>query len=136
MSESKWKVIGASGFVGSSIVARLNAEGISVDPIEAPRLATRALDSRTIIEEAQLLEGIIDSLADAFAGAQVVVNAAGLAAPNMQDVPALVGANALLPAVIAIAAHRTGVRRVIHLSSAAVQGAKSVLDASEYTAPL
>lgn len=53
----------------------------------------------------------------------------------MQDVPALVGANALLPAVIAIAAHRTGVRRVIHLSSAAVQGAKSVLDASEYTAP-
>ena len=135
MSESKWKVIGASGFVGSSIVARLNAEGISVDPIEAPRLATRALDSRTIIEEAQLLEGIIDSLADAFAGAQVVVNAAGLAAPNMQDVPALVGANALLPAVIAIAAHRTGVRRVIHLSSAAVQGAKSVLDASEYTAP-
>ena len=83
MSESKWKVIGASGFVGSSIVARLNAEGISVDPIEAPRLATRALDSRTIIEEAQLLEGIIDSLADAFAGAQVVVNAAGLAAPNM-----------------------------------------------------
>ena len=39
MSESKWKVIGASGFVGSSIVARLNAEGISVDPIEAPRLA-------------------------------------------------------------------------------------------------
>lgn len=135
MSESKWKVIGASGFVGSSIVARLNAEGISVDPIEAPRLATRALDSATIIEEAQLLEGIIDSLADAFAGAQVVVNAAGLAAPNMQDVSALVGANALLPAVIAIAAQRTGVRRVIHLSSAAVQGAKPTLDASEYTAP-
>ena len=62
MSESKWKVIGASGFVGSSIVARLNAEGISVDPIEAPRLATRALDSRTIIEEAQLLEGIIERM--------------------------------------------------------------------------
>ena len=52
MSESKWKVIGASGFVGSSIVARLNAEGISVDPIEAPRLATRALDVDSIIDEA------------------------------------------------------------------------------------
>ena len=122
MSESKWKVIGASGFVGSSIVARLNAEGISVDPIEAPRLATRALDVDSIIDEADQLEGIIDSLAEAFAGAQVVVNAAGLAAPNMQDLPPLVGANALLPAVIAIAAQRTGVRRVIHLSSAAVQG--------------
>lgn len=135
MSESKWKVIGASGFVGSSIVARLNAEGISVDPIEAPRLATRALDVDSIIDEADQLEGIIDSLAEAFAGAQVVVNAAGLAAPNMQDLPPLVGANALLPAVIAIAAQRTGVRRVIHLSSAAVQGPRLVLDASEETNP-
>lgn len=135
MSESKWKVIGASGFVGSSIVARLNAEGISVDPIEAPRLATRALDVDSIIDEADQLDGIIDSLAEAFAGAQVVVNAAGLAAPNMQDLPPLVGANALLPAVIAIAAQRTGVRRVIHLSSAAVQGPRLVLDASEETNP-
>lgn len=135
VSESQWKVIGASGFVGSSIVARLNAEGISVDPIEAPRLATSALDSETIIAEAHRLEGIIDSLADAFAGAHVIINAAGLAAPNMQDLSALVGANSLLPAVIAIAAQRTGVRRVIHLSSAAVQGAKPVLDATEYTAP-
>ena len=37
VSDPQWKVIGASGFVGSSIVARLNAEGISADPIEAPR---------------------------------------------------------------------------------------------------
>lgn len=135
MSESRWKVIGASGFVGSAIVARLNAEGISVDPIEAPRLATRSLDVDSIIDEAEQLEGIIDSLAETFASAQVVVNAAGLAAPNMQDLPPLMGANALLPAVIAIAAQRTGVRRVIHLSSAAVQGPRPVLDASEETAP-
>ena len=135
MSESRWKVIGASGFVGSAIVARLNAEGISVDPIEAPRLATRSLDVDSIIDAAEQLEGIIDSLAEAFASAQVVVNAAGLAAPNMQDLPPLMGANALLPAVIAIAAQRTGVRRVIHLSSAAVQGPRPVLDASEETAP-
>lgn len=135
MSESRWKVIGASGFVGSAIVARLNAEGISVDPIEAPRLATRSLDVDSIIDEAEQLEGIIDSLAEAFASAQVVVNAAGLAAPNMQDLPPLMGANALLPAVIAIAAQRTGVRRVIHLSSAAVQGPRPVLDASEETVP-
>ena len=110
VSDPQWKVIGASGFVGSSIVARLNAEGISADPIEAPRLATRATDPEIIIDEARRLEGIIDSLADAFAGA-------------------------LLPAVIAIAAQRTGVRRMIHLSSAAVQGAKPVLDATEYTEP-
>ena len=54
----------------------------------------------------------------------------------MQDLPPLVGANALLPAVIAIAAQRTGVRRVIHLSSAAVQGPRLVLDDSEETNPV
>ena len=52
VSDPQWKVIGASGFVGSSIVARLNAEGISADPIKAPRLATRATDPEIIIDEA------------------------------------------------------------------------------------
>ena len=131
----QWKVLGASGFVGSAITARLGALGIPVTPIEAPRLGSHALYSEDIITEARRLEGIIDTLAEAIAGSDVVVNAAGLAAPNMQDQYALVGANALLPAVLAIAAQRTGVKRIIHLSSAAVQGAKDTLDASEYTAP-
>lgn len=135
MSSSPWKVIGASGFVGSSIISRLRSEGIAADPIEAPRLVTHTLSADALIKEARQLEGIIDSLADAFAGADVIVNASGIAAPNMQELPPLVGANALLPALIIIAAQRTGVRRVIHLSSAAVLGSADVLTATEDTAP-
>lgn len=135
MSSSQWKVIGASGFVGSSVFSRLRAEGIEADPIEAPRLLSHDLTADALIKDARKLEGIIDSLADAFAGADVVVNASGVAAPNMQDLPTLVGANALLPALIVIAAQRTGVRRVLHLSSAAVLGSIDVLNAEEKTYP-
>lgn len=135
MASSDWKVIGASGFVGSSILARLRADGIEASPIEAPRLATKQTDPSAIIKEARKLEGIIDSLADSFAGAEVVVNASGLAAPNQQELRPLLGANALLPAVIAIAAQRTGVKRMIHMSSAAVQGPVRTLTDSTTTDP-
>ncbi|MBM7051001.1 NAD(P)-dependent oxidoreductase [Rothia sp. ZJ1223] len=135
MSSSPWKVIGASGFVGSAILARLRAEGTEADPIEAPRLSTHATDAKTLIKEARRLEAIIDSLADSFAGAEVVINASGLAAPSQQDLAPLVGANALLPAVIAIAAQRTGIKRLIHMSSAAVQGNVEVLDSTPVTQP-
>lgn len=64
---------------------------------------------------------MIDYLADSFAGADTVVNAAGLAAPDQTHQQSLTGANALLPVLVALAAHRTGVRPVIHMSSASVQ---------------
>lgn len=135
MVKTTWKVIGASGFVGSSIVARLAAEGIRVDAVEAPRLLTRTAEANQLIEEARQLEGIIDSLAESFAGCDVVINASGLAAPDQEDLVPLLGGNALLPAVIAIAAQRTGVSRVIHLSSAAVLGQVATLTPSEETQP-
>lgn len=135
MSASAWKVIGASGFVGSAVLTRLRALNIDTDPIEAPRLLTKQTTARGVIEEARKLEGIIDSLADSFAGADVVINASGIAAPNLQELPPLMGANALLPAIIAIAAQRTGVRRVIHLSSSAVQGSQKTITDSRQTHP-
>ncbi|MEX3609608.1 NAD-dependent epimerase/dehydratase family protein [Rothia sp. LK2588] len=135
MKASNWKVLGASGFVGSSVLSRLRADGIDADPIEAPRLATKQTDPKALAKEATSLEGIIDSLADSFAGADVVINAAGVAAPNQQELHPLLGANALLPVVVAIAAQRTGVKRLIHLSSAAVQGPVRRLDASTHTDP-
>ncbi len=135
MTSSAWKVIGASGFVGSSILTRLRADGIDAEPIEAPRLASNHRQAQSLIKEARRLEGIIDSLADSFAGAQVVVNASGLVGPNEQDLTPLLSANALLRVVIAIAAQRTGVKRVIHMSSAAVQGPVKTLDASPTTQP-
>ncbi|MDO4898560.1 MAG: NAD-dependent epimerase/dehydratase family protein [Rothia sp. (in: high G+C Gram-positive bacteria)] len=135
MAEATWKIIGASGFVGSSIVARLATEGMKVDAIEAPRLTTRETNSDQLIRTARKLEGIIDSLADSFAGCDVVINASGLAAPDQKDLAPLLGANALLPALIAIAAQRTGVRRLIHISSAAVQGQVEVLTDNPETNP-
>lgn len=135
MSQNAWRVLGATGFVGSAVMTRLQELGIGASPVSAPRLATSAESSGQLIQEARRLESVIDYLADSFAGAEVVVNAAGLAAPGQQDLHALVGANALLPAVVAVAAQRTGVRRVIHLSSAAVQGDRPVLDSSPSTSP-
>lgn len=135
MAQATWKVIGASGFVGSSIVARLAAVGIPLDAVEAPRLLTRTENPEQLIHEAKSLDGIINSLADSFAGCDVVINASGLAAPDQHDLAPLLGANALLPAVIAIAAQRTGVRRVIHLSSAAVLGPVPVLTDTPQTEP-
>ncbi|WP_085529369.1 NAD-dependent epimerase/dehydratase family protein [Kocuria massiliensis] len=135
MSQSTWRVLGATGFAGSAIMTRLQQEGINASPVAAPRLATSAESAGQIISEARRLESVIDYLADSFAGADVVVNAAGLSAPDQQDLTSLVGANALLPTVVVVAAQRTGVKRVVHLSSAAVQGSRPVLDASESTSP-
>lgn len=135
MADATWIVIGASGFVGSSIVARLATAGVTLDAVEAPRLLTRTSDPDDLINEARSLDGIIDSLADSFAGYDVVINASGLAAPDQEDLAPLLGANALLPVVIAIAAQRTGVHRVIHLSSAAVLGSARVLSPTEETDP-
>ena len=135
MTQHAWRVLGATGFTGSAIMTRLQQEGISAQPVSAPRLATSAQSSGQLIAEARRLEAVIDYLADSFAGAEVVINAAGLSAPDQQDLRALVGANALLPTVVAVAAQRTGVKRVIHLSSAAVQGHRPVLDATEATSP-
>lgn len=135
MSQGTWRVLGATGFAGSAIMTRLQQEGINASPVAAPRLATSSESAGQIISEARRLESVIDYLADSFAGADVVVNAAGLSAPDQQDLTSLVGANALLPTVVVVAAQRTGVKRVVHLSSAAVQGSRPVLDATESTSP-
>ena len=68
-------------------------------------------------------------------GHDVVVNAAGLATPSAPAGPELFGANAMLPAVAALAAADAGASRFIHLSSAAVQGRSAVLDESADTHP-
>lgn len=135
MTSTTWAVLGATGFVGSATVARLQAEGRRVVPVSAPRLASGAHTVHHLLEQAGRLESVIDYLAESFAGAHVVVNAAGLAAPDQTHEESLVGANALLPVLVALAARRTSVRRVVHLSSAAVQGDIDVLDETPTTRP-
>ena len=135
MTARNWRVVGATGFAGSAITARLRAEGHTVQAVSAPRLTSSARTVHHLMGRARDLESVIDYLADSFAGADVVVNAAGLARPDGTDQDALVGANALLPLLILAAAERTSVTRVIHLSTAAVQGSTPCLDETTQTDP-
>ncbi|ALZ99134.1 NAD-dependent epimerase/dehydratase family protein [Corynebacterium glutamicum] len=127
----RWAVIGASGFIGSNIVNQLEAQGKTVVKISAPRLGL-PIESRQIEAILAQSSGIINGteLLDLLRGCDVVINAAGMAAPDGSAGDDLYGANALLPVILMAACKAVGVRRFIHLSSAAVQGNRSVLDTS------
>ncbi|MBF0673464.1 MAG: NAD-dependent epimerase/dehydratase family protein [Salinibacterium sp.] len=132
-----WAVIGASGFVGSAIVTELRKRGIEVVAVPAPRVELEAAHASAegVLAAAKSGGEHVGVLVAAMKGADVVVNAAGLATPDSAGGEALLGANALLPALIAYAAARGGTKRMVHLSSAAVQGRRRVLDESSETAP-
>ena len=123
-------VLGASGFVGAAAAHRLVADGMSVHPLAAPRLRTAARGPDALRADLIAQDRVVDALADALreADADVVLNAAGLAAPGAPASDGLFGGNALLPAVVVAAAARARVPRVVHVSSAAVQGRRTVLD--------
>ncbi|MCL3862921.1 NAD-dependent epimerase/dehydratase family protein [Actinotalea sp. K2] len=132
----RWAVIGASGFIGGALVAELRTHGFEVVEVAAPRLE---LDPTATPRETALRARhctvTIQSLVEDLQGAEVVVNAAGIAAPDGPSGAALSGANSLLPAVAAAASALAGARRFVHLSSAAVQGRRGVLDESSETSP-
>lgn len=125
----KVTVVGA-GFIGGTVVSALRRRGHAVWVADAPRYTTGARDVDGLLAEAagvDDLEWLHDS--------DVVVNCAGMAAPTQGLTDELVGANALLPAVLAagIARGRAGVR-LIHVSSAAVQG-WGILDETPRVSP-
>lgn len=135
LNPARWVVLGASGFVGSALVRSLEARGADVTRQPAPRLQLAPTDDpRQVIEQAKS-HGDLTALAAALSGADIVINAAGLATPDAAANVDLYGANALLPAVIATAARAAGVTRVIHLSSAAVQGHRPTVDESLDVSP-
>lgn len=74
-------------------------------------------------------------LLDAMGGCTVVVNAAGRAEPGASNLLRLWGPNVLLPQVLAEAAHSCGVTRMVHVSSAVVQGTRLRLDESRDLEP-
>ncbi|SDK42934.1 UDP-N-acetylmuramyl pentapeptide phosphotransferase/UDP-N-acetylglucosamine-1-phosphate transferase [Cryobacterium psychrotolerans] len=135
-ARGRWAVVGASGFIGKALAKELRAQGCDVVDVIAPRLF---LDSAATADE--VLEGLefsseaVNSMATALAGADVVVNAAGLALPGSAASASLSGANALLPLVVLRAAEQAHATRVVHLSSAAVQGRRQMLDESVDTSP-
>lgn len=127
-------LIGASGFVGGAALRELERLGVTVVPIVAPRLRTAA---RSLADLAALAERhpARGSLSDLMIGCTVVINAAGMPDATSRDGDTLFGANALLPMLIVHAAHSAGCSRVVHVSSAVVQGDKLVLDSSSDRRP-
>ncbi|WP_353057970.1 NAD-dependent epimerase/dehydratase family protein [Propionimicrobium sp. PCR01-08-3] len=135
-SPTCWVVVGATGFIGSALVRDLEAQGLGVIKVSAPRveLDPDTYDGQSVVDIAASLSEV-DMLAAQLAGADVVINAAGMASPDAEASASLYGANSLLPAVIAIATDKAGAQRLIHLSSAAVQGDRPMLDDSVDVSP-
>lgn len=134
MSASRCVValLGSQGFVGTSVREAAERRGAEVRAVPAPRLRTSAHDEVGLREELGRHQADIARLHDNFDGVDVIVNAAGLADAMSTDLDELLGANALLPGVVARAAAG---RRLVHVSSTAVQGRRPVLDESEHAAP-
>lgn len=128
---ARWVVVGGSGFVGSSIVERLRSDGVAVEAVAAPRIdASPAWNDKDVVANLDQFGEEAAYLRSEFAGATVVVNAAGLAVPDGGAQAGLVGANGVLPVLVAKAALEAGASRFVHLSSASVQGRARVLDES------
>lgn len=121
-------VLGAGGFIGSAVCTEIARQGWRAHPLSAPRIRGDAQDVDELALVALAHPGVREGLALAIEGADVVVNAAGLPTPAGVDSATLTGANAVLPLMLAEACGIAGVTRFVHVSSAAVQGAKTRLD--------
>ncbi len=100
---SRVAVLGASGFVGTAVCEALRARDAVVVPVRAPRLTSHATSVAALEAELETQAGraAVESLRRALDGCDAVVNAAGLADATGFRGPELVGANALLPLVVA-----------------------------------
>ena len=130
-----WFVFGAGGFVGHGIATELSARRLPYSEAHAERLATSARTPEAVLEAADAREDLVARVAAGIVPGSLVVNAAGLASPDAAEDDVLYGANALWPAVLALACARSGAARLVHLSSAAVQGERPVLDETWETSP-
>jgi nucleoside-diphosphate-sugar epimerase len=128
-------VLGSSGFIGRAVADELRRNGAEVTCIPAPRLRWSGPGTDRLRHiEPVLLRADVEGLAAHLADVTLVVNAAGIADADAPWTPALLGANALLPVLVARACALAGVRRYVHLSSIAVQG-NGPLDETTRTAP-
>lgn len=120
-------VIGSSGFVGSAVVEAALRQGHIVDHVRLridPRPGTTSHPS----EWRKRFFRAYEDLSVPFSKADVVVNAAGIAAPQATSSVHLWLANVVLPVLATQVASDQAVPRLVHVSSAAVQGRQNPLN--------
>ena len=130
---------GAGGFIGRAVLQAAEAAGIEI--VRPPKLPLDPWNPGQPVEAA--LKAWLerhptewDEALQLCSGAGVVINAAGLAEPEGSKVNKLMAANVLLPAVVAAAAAEAGVPRLVHVSTAAVQGNRDPLDETAAVQPV
>ncbi|MCM3884765.1 NAD(P)-dependent oxidoreductase [Frankia sp. R82] len=131
---SRVAVFGAGGFIGTACTMALRRDGHEIVTRRARRLRvdTEALARPTwspARDQVARLAGELD-------GIEAVVNAAGVAVSGATGTPTLVGGNAAWPRLLADACAQARVPRLVHISTAAVQGRAHLLDESLRYAPL
>lgn len=119
-------VVGASGFVGSAVVVRLRARGAETIEVRAPRI-------KGTIGASAPSDDLVAEICELIGDATCVVNAAGMADALAADAETLDGANGLWPGLLARACLRGG-QRLVHVSSAAVQGRRALDSSEQYAA--
>jgi uncharacterized protein YbjT (DUF2867 family) len=108
-------VLGASGFVGRSVCARLAAAGFAVRALTRGPLKSRPL---TVIPSLEILEASPHDdagLARALDGMDAVVNLVGILHQSRRE--SFEKVHAQLPARLARACRAAGVRRLVHVSA-------------------
>ncbi len=131
-------VVGATGFIGSQIIACSEALGITSSSVVMPRVdgLTPPSISQAVDQWCRMQPVAFEQLRSDLSFFDIVINAAGTSNPGSKDMRRLFSSNAVLPAIVARAAFLAGVRRFLHVSSAAVQGRLVPLDETLRQSPL
>lgn len=113
-------VVGASGFVGRHVAEALEHRGDRVIRISAPRLDS--VSPSRALEAPRRHENLVSELAVQFSNADAIICCAGNPDASAHDEGLLFAANAAVAGIVAAAARLAGAQRLVHVSSAVVQG--------------
>ncbi len=132
-------IVGHAGLIGDMVAARARTLGHIICPPPRLRVKNAYRAGTAVWDAARDWLGANPSECETarkqLEGVDVVINAAGSAEPESGDEPLLYDANAVLPGVVAELAAEAGVRRFIHVSTAAVQGRRQPLDETAEVEP-
>ncbi|MEW1938012.1 NAD(P)-dependent oxidoreductase [Dietzia maris] len=126
-------VVGATGFVGAAVVETVRRmDRVDVVSLRAPRAEWCPGGAEPLMSRNA---DLIKEFACRLVGLDAVVNCAGNPGASSSNREALWAANCATAGVVAAAATRAGVPRLVHVSSAAVLGRAEVLSDTLATRP-